>query len=529
MNQTKSFWIKRIIGITLAASSLLAYADSVVGRFEVVRYDVQGNTILSDQEINRLLAPYVGKDQDFSAIQKAVDVLEAAYRQRGYKVVKVVLPEQELDHGVVKLKVLETKIGKVTVTGNKFFDSANIERSLPSLKEGITPNMDKVAANLKLANENPQKKYVVQLQSENQEGTVDATIQVTDEKPWSAAITVDNTGDPNSGLNRITGLYQYANVGGLDHVLGLQYTTSIEHPRDAKIFGAGYHIPFYALNDSLDLFASYANVDAGNINISGIGGGGFEVSGNGLVVGSRYNHNFLKKGNYESVITGGLDYKSFRNDISFNDVPLGNNVTVHPISLAYSGNWSIVGTTFYFNLAGYHNIPGGTHGGGDDFEAARAHANSNYNLLRYTAIFAHAFKGDWQVRFVLNGQSTSDALIQGEQFGAGGATSVRGFYEREIINDEGRTTNLELYTPNLCQKQKWQCRLLAFYDTGYLSRNDPLPEEIDSQSIGSVGLGFRFNLAPHWTAQTDWAHVVDGTTISPKGSNRAHFKLILTF
>jgi len=529
MNSKKSFLVKGIIGLVFASSSLLAFAEEekaqMNGRFEIVRFDVQGSTLLSEQEIDQMLAPFAGKDQNFGSVQKAVEALESAYRKRGFNVVQVILPEQELNHGVVQMKVVEARIGKVSVAGNKFFDEANIKRSFPTLKEGESPNMIEVTRNLKLANENPQKKNTVQLHSQAQEGVIDAVIQVADEKPWAAAVSLDNTGDLHTGRNRITGLLQHANIGGLDHILSMQYGTSVSHPDDVTIFGAGYHIPLYSLGDSLDFYTSYSNVDSGIVNA---GGFGFAVSGNGTVYGTRYNHNFTKNGDYESSLSAGLDYKAFRNDISLSDVALGHNVTVHPISLTYSGNWAVVGTTLNFMLAGFHNIPGGTHGSEKDFEAARIGANKNYNIVRYTGVFAHAFKGDWQVRFILNGQITPDALVQGEQFGMGGASSVRGFFERELADDDGFTTNLELYTPNLCSGNL-QCRLLSFYDAGYLSRNNALPEEITHQSIGSVGLGFRVSLAPNWAAQTDWAYVVDGSTFSPTGSNRAHFKLILTF
>jgi len=129
----------------------------------------------------------------------------------------------------------------------------------------------------------------------------------------------------------------------------------------------------------------------------------------------------------------------------------------------------------------------------------------------------------------LNGQITGDALVQGEQFGIGGATTVRGFEERELADDEGRYTNLELYTPNLCGGTSGQCRLLGFYDTGYVSHNDALPGEILQESIGSVGFGVRASMANYLVGQADFAHVVDGTTLSPKGSNRVHFRVVLTF
>jgi len=201
---------------------------------------------------------------------------------------------------------------------------------------------------------------------------------------------------------------------------------------------------------------------------------------------------------------------------------------VHPVSVTYTGNWAIIGSTFNFFVTGIRNIPGGSNGGSADFSAARVGATDNYSVLRYNATYMKVLPQDWQLRFVLNGQITSDALVDGEQFGAGGANSVRGFFEREVADDEGRTTNLELYTPNVCSGGT-QCRVLGFYDTGYVSRNDAQPGEITAESIGSVGLGVRAAMVPYALVQADVAHVLDGTTLSPKGSNRVHFRVVLTY
>jgi hemolysin activation/secretion protein len=118
--------------------------------------------------------------------------------------------------------------------------------------------------------------------------------------------------------------------------------------------------------------------------------------------------------------------------------------------------------------------------------------------------------------------------VQGEQFGAGGASSVRGFEEREVANDQGRATNAELYTPNLCAGAA-QCRLLGFYDTGYVSRNNPLPGEGTQESIGSVGFGLRLNVERYLALQVDYARVVDASDTTPKGSHRLHFRMLATY
>jgi hemolysin activation/secretion protein len=533
MTYNMSRWIAGMAGTAIMASAIMAQAQtengSPIGHFEITRFEVKGNTLLPSTLVDQLVAPYAGKDRDFGSVQKALEALEAAYHQKGYNIVHVVLPEQELNHGVVQLVVVETRIGKITVVGNKHFSEANIRHSVPTLKVGETPNLPEVSASLKLANENPAKKTTLQMQTSDQEDQVNAVLQVVDDKPWLASVAVDNTGLPSSGRDHLTVQYQNADIGGADHVMSLQYTTSLEDPSQVSVYGIGYHVPLYTLGDSLDFYGNYSNINSGMVT-AGI----FDlaVSGKGAVFGSRYNHNLLRQGDYESKLIAGLDYKAFKNDISLEGTPLGNDVTVHPLSLTYTGTWAPANSTTSFYLSGLRNIPGGSNGSSTDFNLARAGASDNYSILRYGASYMRTLPADWQIRLALNGQLTGDALVPGEQFGVGGATSVRGFEEREVADDQGRATNAELYTPNLCagmMQGAAQCRLLAFYDTGYVSHNHALPGELLQQSIGSVGLGLRLNLDRYLALLMDYAQVVDASDITPKGSHRLHFRMVLTY
>lgn len=529
MNYNTSRLLASLAGAVIISCSAAAQAQNEagnpIGHFEITKYDVSGNTLLPASTVDMVLAPYAGPNKDFGSVQQALEALEAAYRAKGYGVVRVVLPEQELNKGVVHLRVIETRIGKITVTGNKYFDVGNIRNSVPTLVEGKTPDLNDVSASLKVANENPVKKTTLQLQTGERDDEINANLQVEDERPWTAGISVDNTGDEHTGRNHVTVQYQNANIGGVDHVLSMQYTTSLSDPSDVHVYGVGYHIPLYSIGDSVDLYGSYSNVNSGTVTA-----GVFDlaVSGEGTVFGARYNHNLRKMGDFDSKVIFGLDYKAYKNDISYQGAPLGNDVTVHPLSATYTGNWSKNNDTVNFYASAIHNLSGGDNGSQADFTASRAKSTADYNILRYGVSYFRVLPADWQLRLALNGQATSDALVQGEQFGMGGASSVRGFLEREVSDDQGRVFNGEVYTPSLCSGGS-QCRFLGFYDAGYVSHNEGLPGEQDHQSISSVGLGWRVSMQRYLVFQTDFAHVIDGTDITPKGTNRAHFRLVLNY
>ncbi|MNS65736.1 Heme/hemopexin transporter protein HuxB precursor [compost metagenome] len=458
---------------------------------------------------------------------KALEALEAAYHARGYQLVRVDLPEQELNQGTVVLNVVQTKIGNVVIEGNSHFDDANIRRSLPALHEGQTPDLKAVSKSLKLANENPAKKVTMRMKSTDKDDEVEATLAVVDESIWRTTVNLDNTGVASTGRTRAGVVLQNANMFGLDHVMSLQYTTTLEEPSRVGVYGIGYHIPLYALGDSMDFYASYSDVNAGTVT-AGI----FDlaVSGKGTMVGARYNHNLPTVGNYESKLIYGVDMKEYKNSMQLLGVELGADISVRPLSVGYQGDWTLANGSAGFYASVLHNVSGGSNGHQRDFDRTRFDAKANYTALRVGGSVTQALPAEWLARAIINGQYTKDALIPGEQFGAGGSASVRGFLEREVSNDSGVTGNFELYTSPLCGSSKWQCRALAFYDHAYLTRNHALPGEFTTISINSVGLGLRVQLGNDVNFQVDVGHVLHAeATATRSGDNRVHARLALSF
>jgi hemolysin activation/secretion protein len=500
-----------------------------IGSFDITRFEVEGDTLLGPQRVQAAVAGFTGKARDFSAVEQAVAALESAYHKHGFGLVKVILPEQELNGGVVRLKVVEARIGKVRVVGNTVHSETNVRRSLPDVTENAIPNTEAISAELRMANENPSKKVNLELQSSEQPGVIDAVEQVTDSRSWSVGGVLDNSGYESSGRTHVTAQYQNFDLGGLDHTFSAQYTTSTEDPSKLRVYGAGYHLPLYGYADSLDFYGTYSTINSGTVAAGLLD---LQVSGAGAVFGVHFNHNLPRIGHYDSQLVLGLDRKEYRDDIDFQSQQLGGDVTVDPISLSYAGQWAIPAGNFNFYLTGVHNIPGGAQASDADFTAARSGATSSYGLFRYGAGFNRPLPRDWQLRLTVNGQATHDALVPGEQFGVGGATSVRGLQEREIENDKGFTANAEIHTPNLCgaiHDGTTLCNALTFFDDGHAYRNDALPGEATHQSVNSAGVGFRLTRGRNMTLQLDYGHVVSTSDPQEKGDQRLHAMLALAY
>jgi hemolysin activation/secretion protein len=522
-------------------------------RFEIRSFIVEGATLLSPAEVDAVTAPFVGPNRQFTDVQRALEAVEKAYSAKGYNAVQVLLLEQELDRGEVRFKVVEATIGKLTVEGNKFFDETNVRRSLPAVAPGTPPNVKRISANLRVLNENPAKQTTVLLRGSTEEAQVDAVARVTDEDPAKFSVTFDNTGTPQTGIFRIGVGFQHANVFNRDHVVSMQYVTAPHEPDDPNalaappdkrvtIFALAYRIPDYPRGNSLDLFGGYSNVNSGIVSV---GGSSLSVSGSGTIFGLRYNVNLQRIADYDHRIALGYDWRAYTNRVTaaVGAPSLIPDVTVHPVSVTYIGVNRTASSEFSFNVGAFQNLPGGNDGGQTAFSGSedgsippsRAGANAAYLLFRYGASYNKAFANDWQTRLAYNGQQTRDKLISGEQFGIGGADSVRGFYEREITNDNGYRGSVELYTPDYANKiglSESRMRTLFFYDLGRVWRNEPLvsdPPQLWGQAIGSVGFGFRYSHSLNLALRLDFARVVDAGGTQAKGDERVHGSIVYIF
>ena len=527
--------MKSLARLGLIAGALLSFAifpaaadevDDPIGAFEIRGFEITGDSQLGASRIAHLLSPFTGKTRHFSDVQQAMQSLENAYAAKGYSMVRVTLPEQELDQGTVRLAVTQLHIGTVQIAGNTVFDDANIRRSVPGLREGESPNLHAISSSLRLANESPSKKTTLSLQNAANDDEINATLQVSDEKPWFVGVAVDNAGSEQTGRTQVTTQFQHTNIADLDHTLSLQYTTTLEQSSKVGVYGVGYHIPLYAWGDALDFYGSHSDVNSGQV---AAGTFNLQISGKGTVLGTRYTHNLTGPGEYSSSLAAGLEQKAFQNNVDYIGVQLGNDVTVHPLSLTYFADWTLPAsrTSYYVTVVG--NIPGGDHGNDSDFARLRTGATAGYGLLRYGLSHIRPLPADWQLRVALNGQISRDSLVPGEQFGAGGAASVRGYMERVISDDQGAMVNLELYTPGLCGSRGGECRLLTFFDTANVTRNNPLPGERTDTTLSSAGIGMRLAFGKLLTAQMDVGQVLTDGSGQSTGDTRVHLKMSLSY
>jgi hemolysin activation/secretion protein len=480
--------------------------------FPVTGYQVQGNTLLSAQRVAAVTQEFTGPNSDFETIQRALEALEKAYLSEGYGSVKVEIPEQELDSGVVSLQVVEGVLGEVVVETNPYFDAANVVHSLPALRAGRSVNIFELNRNLVLANEGGSKLSTVTFKRNVNNKDVDVNVKVVAEDPQRWLLVLDNTGTAATGQYRVGLVYQHANVFSRDHALSVQLMTSPDHTSQVGIVGLGYKVPLYGWDGTLDFSASHSSVDSGQVAQAG-GGPNLSISGQGDTVGMRYTHNVDSSAQWQHKVSVGLESRSYGNNVTTvaGGSSLVPSLATRPLSLGYTATYRTTERDTAWGATWMQNLPGGTNGNTSDFNQAggRAGAKGDFQTLKFNLQWTERFASQWAFRASASAQLTDDLLIAPEQFGAGGADSVRGFGERELAADQGLRIGLELMAPAL-DMSEWRMIPLVFADNAMVKRNRPLAGEIGEQTVSSAGLGIRAAYGKHFSTRLDWGYVTQG-------------------
>lgn len=541
----------RLIAICIAMGFGGGHAVAQDQKFDINRFDIRGSTLLPPGEAESLVAPFTGKGRVYGDVQKALEALENAYRAKGYGTVNVHVPEQEITSGTIRLDVSEAVVGKVTVSGNKFFDIANIRASIPQLEEGKAPNLRQISENVQLANENPAKEIEVTLAASDDPSKVDAKVDVTDLDPKRYLVTFDNSGTRSTGRHRLGIAWQNANLLGNDEMLTLAYTTSpdiwLDHPNGVKVdvYSVAFRKPFYSLGDSLDVI--YGNSSVNVPSTTPALGGQFGIVGKGEVLAVRWNHLFPRLGEYSSRLVFGLDLKHINstcNPDSRGTVASCTPYTLRPVSATYSGQWQGVGYQTNYNVgmawnlfamgATYPGAPGTAAFGKNDYYSfiAGRPVSNDFMILRYGASHARLVSG-WQLRAALSGQAAGSGLPPAEQFSMAGSSAVRGFDERAVAADTGHMVNLEAFTPNLAEMVGVPGTLngLVFYDMARGSNIRPGNGSSNHIGVASFGVGLRYSMNKDLSFSLDVADILNQGPgrLDRRNNMGGHFRMMVAF
>lgn len=501
-------------------------------RFDVWEYRVSGNSALPARDLESALYPHLGPQRTMADVETVREKLEALYRDRGFGAVYVDIPEQEVVDGLVRLNVTEGKIGRVKISGARYFSSGSIRNALPSLAAGNVVNLNALQQDLGQINRQSADRQVTPvLRAGAAPGSVDIELKVKDAAPFHGSVDVNDRYTADTSRTRLGVNLSYDNLFQKLHRLSLQFQTAPEQPAESRVIAATYVVP---LQRSDALIAAYV-VDTRSDFATIAGLGSLSVLGTGRIYGLRYINPLPDAKGLSQSLTLGLDFKDFEDRI----VQPGGLADVTPMQYV---NWSASYGATWRSEAQVTSLTAGVNFGmrglgnsSDEFEYKRYKGKPNYLYLRAGVEHERPLIAGTRLLARVSAQAALNPLISNEQFAIGGVQTVRGYLEAEELGDNGLAASLEVHSPSLVPllpEHLQQAYVFGFVDAGLVGILDPLPidgEKTSSYSLASAGLGMRINAFGGLQTELEWAYPLTTSSNVNRGDSRLHFQVMYGF
>lgn len=507
---------------TPAADLSQPESEKNTNSFDILEFEIEGNTKLNKEQIEASVYPYMGEKKTITDVNNARESLEKTYHQAGYLTVLVDIPEQDVDKKIVRLNVTEGKVGRLRVKDSHYFALSRIKELSPSVQEGQVPHFPSVQKDIGRLNRTADKRVTPVMKAGKVFGTVDVDLKVEDTLPVHASLELNDRYSRDTTRLRLGGMIRYDNLWQRDHSLSLNFLISPEDIDEVQVVSANYLMRF----DSTDLLLALYGVKSKS-SVATVGG--ISILGDGVILGARLIKPIPALDNYYHSLSLGLDYKDFGQTIVF-----GNNfetpVTYAPVSASYSGTWQGTSSRTQLNTG----VTAGLRGFVSDeveFAAKRSGAKSNFFVAKIDLQRTQNLSMGFEAMAKIDGQYSGSPLISNEQFLIGGADTVRGYLESEEAGDQGLHSTLELRSPPIFKSVSWlqNAKLSAFYDIAKIRTIDAAVGQPNQTVLSGIGLGFRANAWKNFNLNLDLAWPLKDSSATKKGDFTSHMRFWYEF
>jgi len=496
-------------------------------RFFVREFRVTGSTKLSGLEIESAVYPFMGPYRTVDDVEQARQSLEAAYREKGYHTVSVIIPQQDPSRGIIRFEVVEGQVARTRVKGARYHLPSRVRAGAPSLAEGSVPNMNDVRREILALNRQRDRRVRPELRPGEEPGTFEVDLIVEDELPLHGSIELNNRYSPNTSQLRINGALSYANMFQLGHTAGFSFQVAPENTDDALVFSGNY---LARVSDDMSLLLTATRQDS---DVSSLGGG--SVVGKGNIFGLRALFDLPGGDGFMQSFSFGIDAKYMEEDILVGGGVISSPVEYYPLSASYSAYklhgkhaFTEVNSSLVFNLRGV---------GSDTryFANKRFKADGAFIVLKGDASHTRDLSSGAQVYGKIQGQVANKPLLNSEQFAGGGLGTARGYLESTALGDNALFITAEYRTPSVFGSgdvdgaggDEW--RFHVFADAGVLNNYDSLPGQKSTNTLSSVGVGTRIRYRDYFNSSVDIACPLESLAPVDRGEVRITFRSWLDF
>lgn len=473
---------------------------------------VGGVSVYPGSRIAELTQPLVGRRVAASEIFTLAQRIERLYRDDGYFLTLVFVPQQQVADGTVHIRVVEGYIGSIAIEGEAGPSRARIERILNRITESRPARIDEVERQLLLADDTPGTALRTVLRRGSAPGASEMVVQIT-HRAFDAVAAVDNRGSRYQGPQQMYGTVGLNSPTRFGDRLEGQFFTALT--REQNYGQLNYYVPLTDSGLKLKLFGgagtSYPDLALGAIgytNDLGLAGGLLSypiirTRDRNLYVGAEvdfyYSRTSVGRGlNAGHVLQGQSD--------------------VRPLRIGFEGDlrdaWN-----------GLNRATLRAHKGLDIFNPTQPDNPTNDRpgsdplFFKWTGEISR-LQGIWSTESwslnllgVVSGQYTWDILPNSEKYYLGGDRLGRGYYNGEVTGDRALITSIEAQfnfamTNDLDQPESLiPIQLYMFCDLGW-ARNLS-PNDIPSQRIASFGGGARIDFSRRVSGEVEVTQLID--------------------
>jgi hemolysin activation/secretion protein len=469
-----------------------ATAETIAPVFDVEAYDVDGNSLLDPLTVETAVYPYLGPQRSKTDIDAARQALEEAYHSRGYDTVVVEIPAQTVADHVVRLHVAEATVGRLRVTGTKYYSIEDVKQKAAALSEGQVPNFTAAQQEIAELNRGPGRQITPVIRPGKVPGTVDIDLKVAEQAPVHASLELNNDHAVDTQPLRLTATLRYDNLWQAGHSASFSYAVAPQDRSQSEVFAGSYLAPVPNSRWSVLVYGYTSNSDVSTL-------GDVAVLGKGYAIGVRAIGQLPPLGPAAQTISAGLDFKEFDQLLSTGTgklAPVETAIGYWPATFVYSLQLDTASSSTHASVG----VTAGLRSSSADeavFQESRAFAHGNFLHVNIDLDHTQNLPLGLVANLRLTGQAANQPLVSGEQFAAGGLSSVRGYPQAAAVGDDGAFASLELRSPQMTfvpRRLMDDWRVFMFADAANTRLIQALPGQQADFSLYSAGIGTRFQL-----------------------------------
>ena len=459
----------------------------------VKRFKFVGNQAESSENLEPLVAAYLGKALTLGQLNEAADAIRRFYRNKGWFLAQAYIPAQSAKNGVIEIAVLEGRIDKITinVAADAPISAAYAKRLInASLHAGQAISENGIERPLLLLRDVPRVDAKSVIDPGGDVGTATIVVNVVkdpDAPVISGLVEADNYGSRVSGMNRLGGEINVNNPYGVGDQLSLRGFI-------ASAGGNGFGRAAYSL--PVGPWGTRVGVSIARLDYV-LGQEFAAIKPNGIadVYSVNAAQPLIRSKNANLFVQLIAEKKQLTDQIT---TPYSSEKSaLSSVRLQLNGDArdDFAGTTLYSLsvMRGNLSLNNAIRQTEDQDAATGAHTNGGFDKLVFSAQRLQQLVPSLNGMFSVSGQITNKNLHPAEKFSIGGENTVRAFPVGELVGDQGYTATTELrYAIPGLKIGKLDVVSTLFYDYGQVTQNHDnslIKTSNNKRTISGYGLG----------------------------------------